>query len=62
MYTYTIKRNGYALGVARGKAEAVRRIRLELGGPLGVWYSVKGEDGPRCISGGKVYTMEKERG
>jgi hypothetical protein len=61
MLTYTIKKNGYSIGQARGKAEAVKRIMLETAGMVSKWQTVPGEDGPRCISGGSVYTMEIER-
>jgi len=58
MHIYTIKKNGYAIGQAHGKAEAVARIRAEA--TLGTWRTIKGEDGPRCEDNGNEYTIERE--
>ena len=60
MYNYTIKKNGYAIGQARGVHKAVERIRYEIGGQEGSWRSPQGYNLPVCRHGQDVYIMERE--
>jgi hypothetical protein len=58
MYIYKIKKNGYAIGQARGIHKAIGRIKSEAG-PSAVWFSVPGEDGPSCKTETDEYKIER---
>jgi hypothetical protein len=62
MYTYTIYKDGYPIGQAKGLKHSVDRINLhikEMGLDEGLWYYRAMDRAPSCQVQGMLFTIER---